>query len=257
MGIQLPRWKGATEPPSQSGTDPQYSAQCLGPALIVLDEDPSPPERATAVPNLRPLSVAQKRLDGSRWHLLEVGNVLDRYLAPRKWAQHSRLFGPFLFWPNEWMDQDDTRYRGIGLGQGLIVLDWDPSAPCLSQKGSHSTTQFSAHVYCDQSVAHLGNCWALVILWNLMLLRKSLIPCGTWIFSRCFTGRDMNEIMSVVKTSRHSDWNIITEYKPQQRRWRTTNSKKWASNSAQMIQHKIHETFAFQDKHCLFCGDAL
>jgi len=47
----------------------------------------------------------------------------------------------------------------VGLGRGHIVLDEDP-AP---QEGHSSPlpTQFSAHVYCRQTVAHLSNCWAL------------------------------------------------------------------------------------------------
>jgi len=39
--------------------------------------------------------------------------VLDRYLAP-PYKGHSSLpnFGPCLLWPNSWMDQDATCYRG-------------------------------------------------------------------------------------------------------------------------------------------------
>jgi len=44
----------------------------------------------------------------------------------------------------------------VSLGPGHIVLDGDPAPP----KG-HSH-QFSAHVYCGQTVAHL-DCWALVL----------------------------------------------------------------------------------------------
>jgi len=46
----------------------------------------------------------------------------------------------------------------VGLGPGHIVLDGDPAAP---QKGTAS--QFSASVYCRQTVAHLSYCWALVL----------------------------------------------------------------------------------------------
>jgi len=45
-----------------------------------------------------------------------------------------------------------------GLGPGDIVLDGDP-AP-LPKRGT--TSQFSVHVYCGQTVAHLSYCWALV-----------------------------------------------------------------------------------------------
>ena len=40
----------------------------------------------------------------------------------------------------------------VGLGPGHIVLDGDPATP----KGHNP--QFSAHVYCDQTVAHLSDC---------------------------------------------------------------------------------------------------
>jgi len=97
------------------------------------------------------------------------------------------IFGPFMLWPNGWLvDQDATWYGGrphprrhcvrwgpispnkrgdcsffdpcvvakwldlgmeVGLSPGHIVLDGDP-AP----------SQFSAHVYCSQLVAHLSYC---------------------------------------------------------------------------------------------------
>jgi len=46
--------------------------------------------------------------------------------------------------------------REVGLGPGDIVLDGDPAPPKV-----HSL-QFSAHVYCGQTVAHLNYCWTLV-----------------------------------------------------------------------------------------------
>jgi len=44
----------------------------------------------------------------------------------------------------------------VGLGPGNIVLDGDP-AP--TERGT-TAPHFSAHVYCDQTVAHLNNSWA-------------------------------------------------------------------------------------------------
>jgi len=46
----------------------------------------------------------------------------------------------------------------VGLGTGNIVLDGDPAPP----PRGHSP-QFSAHVYCGQTVVHLSYCWALVV----------------------------------------------------------------------------------------------
>jgi len=47
----------------------------------------------------------------------------------------------------------------VGLGPDLNVLDGDP-AP--QPKKAAQPPQFSAHVYCGQTVAHLSYCWALV-----------------------------------------------------------------------------------------------
>jgi len=54
-------------------------------------------------------------------------------------------------WQSGWMDQDATWYEGRSQ-PGRIVLHRDPAAS--SQKG-HSP-QFSAHVYCVETVAHLS-----------------------------------------------------------------------------------------------------
>ena len=47
----------------------------------------------------------------------------------------------------------------VGLGRSDIVLDGDPAPPDLTKR-AHA--QFSAHVYCGQTVAHLGYCYAVV-----------------------------------------------------------------------------------------------
>jgi len=84
------RWGPSCPPQKRStgrGAQPQFSAhvRCgqtagwiempvgtevgLGPGDTVLDWDPAPPKRGTA-PNFRPMSVATKRLDGLRCHLV-------------------------------------------------------------------------------------------------------------------------------------------------------------------------------------------
>ena len=42
----------------------------LCPGHIVLDRDPAPPQRGTAAPNFRSMSVVAKRLGGLRCHLV-------------------------------------------------------------------------------------------------------------------------------------------------------------------------------------------
>jgi len=66
---------------------------------------------------------------------------------PKKKVAQPPIFGPCLLWPNGWMDQYATLYEG-GLSPGHIVLHGDPAY----------TPQFSVHVYCDQTVAHLSYC---------------------------------------------------------------------------------------------------
>ena len=46
------------------------------------------------------------------------------------------------------------------LGPGDFVLDWDPASPPLRKR--HSSSFFSAAVYCGQMVAHLSYCSSLV-----------------------------------------------------------------------------------------------
>jgi len=50
--------------------------------------------------------------------------------------------------------------KKVSLGPGHIVLDGDPVG---TQSSTAAPSHFSADVYCGQTVAHLSNCWALVI----------------------------------------------------------------------------------------------
>jgi len=74
----------------------------------------------------------------------------DPALPSPKRGQSPQIFGPCLLWPNGWMPLGTE----LGLGLGHTVLDGDPGP--LPHKG-HSP-RFSAHVYCDQTVAHLSYC---------------------------------------------------------------------------------------------------
>ena len=57
-------------------------------------------------------------------------------------------------WPNGWMDQDATWWRGRPRPRPYCVR-WGPSP-------HSSPSSLSVHAYCGQTVAHLSNCWALV-----------------------------------------------------------------------------------------------
>jgi len=74
----------------------------ISPGHIVLDEDPPPPQKGHSSPP---------------------------------------LFGPYLLWPNGWMDQDSTSYGGRDLGPGDIVLDGYP-APLQKRAQEHAPPTF-------------------------------------------------------------------------------------------------------------------
>ena len=57
------------------------------------------------------------------------------------------IFGPFLLWPNGWIDQDATWYRGKPRPRRLCVR----CRHSFPRKKGHSPTQFLAHVYCGQT----------------------------------------------------------------------------------------------------------
>ena len=66
-----------------------------------------------------------------------------------------------VLWPNGWMNQDATWYRGRPRHRRHCVR-WGFQFPMPNGKRQSSPPHFMAHVYCGQTVAHLSNCWALV-----------------------------------------------------------------------------------------------
>jgi len=72
--------------------------------------------------------------------------VLDGNPAPLpQKGTEPPIFGPYLLWPNGWMDQM-PHGREVGLSPSNIVLHGDP-APLPKQGRS---PQFSAHICCGQ-----------------------------------------------------------------------------------------------------------
>jgi len=89
---------------------------------------------------------------------MEVGlcpghTVLDGDPAPPLEGAQPPLFGSCLLWRNGWMDQDATWYEGRHRPRSHCVT-WGPS----SSPPKGQSPQFSAHVYYDQTVAHLSYC---------------------------------------------------------------------------------------------------
>jgi len=171
MGTQLPLPKKGTEPPICSPCL-LWPNGCLDQDAISYGGRPRPrPHCAKWGPssrspkgvqpgNFKPMFVVTKRLDewmdqDATWYDYDgTGNIVldaDPAPPPRGTAPN---FGPCLLWPYGRMDQDATSYEGRPRLRPHCVT-WGPSSP--SQKG-HNSPQFSDHVYCGQTVAHLSCC---------------------------------------------------------------------------------------------------
>ena len=130
----------------------------LGPGLIALDGDPapSPPKRGHSPQFSAHIYCGQT----AGWIKVSLG--MEVGLDPSDIVLHGdpgplspkggRIFGPCLPWPNRWMDQDATWYGGRPRPWPHCAR-WGSSLP---QKGY--IPQFSAHVHCGQTVAHLSYC---------------------------------------------------------------------------------------------------
>jgi len=88
----------------------------------------------------------------------EFGAFLNLEVEPRRhcvwWGPsssqkgaHLPTFQPCLLWPNGWIDQDATLY-GDRPWRSRHCIRWGPSSP----KKRAQLSQFSAHVYCGETV---------------------------------------------------------------------------------------------------------
>jgi len=87
---------------------------------------------------------------GTKVSLIPGDSVLDGDPVPpphKGGGAPSPIFGPFLLWPNGWMHQGATWYRGRPQPRRLCVRR-GLSYPI--KKGTPTPTQFLAHVYCGQ-----------------------------------------------------------------------------------------------------------
>jgi len=79
-----------------------------------------------------------------------------------------------VLWPNGWMDQDATWYRGR-LQPRRHCVRWGPSSPPM-ERAQHP--HFSVHVCCGQMVAHLSSCWTVVS--NVVVKKQAWIKQFLW-----------------------------------------------------------------------------
>jgi len=163
-----------------------YGLEIGGPGHNVLDGDPASPQRGQSPPNFRSISIMAKRLDGgrlrprahcarwdpaphvyrgqtARWIKMPLGTeiglgpgdfVLDGNPAPQIKGHSPRtIFGPYLLWPNGWMDEDAT-WCGSRPGPRSHSIRRDPSSP---RKGHSSPPSFRS-VSIVATVAHVSYC---------------------------------------------------------------------------------------------------
>jgi len=75
----------------------------------------------------------------------------DPALPPKGGGAAPPIFGPSLLWPNGWMLQDATWYRGRP-HQRRHYVRWGPSPLPKKRSGA---PRFLAHVYCGQTAASI------------------------------------------------------------------------------------------------------
>jgi len=130
----------------------------LGPGDFVLEWNPAPQSQkgAEPLPNFRPMSIAAKRLDGSRRHLAQrwalfqatlckIGTQLPPQKRERSPLPNFRTISIVA----KWLDASRCHLVWRYASAQATVLDGDP-AP--SPKRGRSS-QFAGHVYCGQTAA--------------------------------------------------------------------------------------------------------
>jgi len=96
----------------------------LRPGDFVLDGDPTPPpKKAAERPSQFLAHVYCDQTAGWRWALVQATLWYTRtHLPPQKGGgAPSQIFGPFLLWPNRWLNQDATCYGGRSRPRRLCV----------------------------------------------------------------------------------------------------------------------------------------
>jgi len=105
----------------------------------------------------------------------------------------------------------------VGLGPGDILLDGDPQLP-PNGKG-HSSPHVSAHVYCDQTVAHLSNCMLSCCFTSVMhivvvnIFQKILKTFDSWQQTIEKLASQCNSLPPITVDATKFDENIATQAK--------------------------------------------
>jgi len=132
----------------------------LGPDHIVLDGDPAPLPKRGQSNQFSVCFYCGQTVGCTKMSLgMEVGLspfnfvFVGTQLPPEKLHPPHPIFGPCLFWPNGWMDEDATWYTEVNLGPGHIVLH---GVPAIRERGT--TAPSFRPVSIGATVAHLSYC---------------------------------------------------------------------------------------------------
>jgi len=112
--------------------------------------------------------------------------------SPQKGEQSPPIFGPCLLWPNGWMDEAATWYGYRPRPRPHCII-WGPSSPFPTLPKGAQQPPFSAHVYCDQTIALLNYCWTLYLY--LFIARITMAIISSY----------REEILSELLDSKHSN----------------------------------------------------
>jgi len=100
-----------------------------------------------------------------------VLDVLDASSPSPKRAQPP-IFGPYLLWPNGWMDQDATWQGGRPQPKRHCVR-WGPSSP-FPNRGLGRSPLFLAYVYCGQMAGWIK----MALVWRQASAQRRCVRWG-------------------------------------------------------------------------------
>ena len=83
--------------------------------------------------------------------------VFDGAQLPPEHTHHHPVFGPCLFWPNGWMDEDATWYGSRSRPRPHCIR----RGPTSARNGHRAPPSFRP-MFIVATVAHLSYCWAVV-----------------------------------------------------------------------------------------------
>jgi len=97
----------------------------------------------------------------------------------------------------------------LGTEVSLVPVRWHPAPP--RKEAVQQPPHFSAHVYCDQAVAHLSNCWALDLT---KFFTRDMIWYACGMASQTWQSVGFNSAVWWAGNSALSQWNLHSSPSP-------------------------------------------